>query len=348
MKIRSLLIFAVLVTAVLFSGGLVKASTTPTCPSGMTWDASLSLCTGLPTCPTGMTWNTTGQFADSCTGLPTCPTGMTWNTTGQFADSCTGGNQPCPYGENWNASWNVCTAIQNCPYGENWNASWNVCTAIQNCPYGENWNASLNLCTAPTSSSTCIANSNCSIGQTCVSGFCESGTLPGTACTAQGVCVQSNTSDGSGCTVGNNSKCVSCNNTTKTCVRGIYDGSKCVLGTTCNNPPSTQIACIGAAVNARETAVDAAMAAYTASVNSAYSARATALQSAYQLTTLTTVQAADKAAWTSFNTSVKTARSTWLVARNTAWATYVKVGTACKAVSGTGDGIYSEYELSGQ
>jgi len=110
---------------------------------------------------------------------------------------------------------------------------------------------------------------------------------------------------------------------------------------------TTKIACVGTAVNARETAIDAAMTTFTAADNAAYNARATALQQAYALTTLSAVKAAVKTAWSTFSKSEKTARSAWQTARNSAWATYRTTAVACKAPAGTGDGVDSGLEASG-
>ncbi len=113
------------------------------------------------------------------------------------------------------------------------------------------------------------------------------------------------------------------------------------------SPVAAKIACVGAAVNTREQAIDAAMTAFTVSSNAAYAARATALQQAYTNTTLAAVRAAVKVAWSDFNTSMKAARKTWLAARNDAWSAYGKAAAACKAPGGTGDGAHISSEASG-
>ena len=110
-------------------------------------------------------------------------------------------------------------------------------------------------------------------------------------------------------------------------------------------PPT--IACVGTAVNTRETAIDKAMTAFTGAMNAAYAARATALQSAYGLTTASTAKAAVKTAWSTFNASAKTARKAWLASRNAAWAAYRTTAVACKAPAGVGDGANSGSEASG-
>jgi hypothetical protein len=101
-------------------------------------------------------------------------------------------------------------------------------------------------------------------------------------------------------------------------------------------------------VNAREQALGTAMTAYTTSLTSAYTARAAALQAVYNLGTLAEIKSAAKAAWTTFSESKKAARLAWQTARNNAWKAYRTTATACKAPSGTGDGIRSGRELIGQ
>ncbi len=122
-----------------------------------------------------------------------------------------------------------------------------------------------------------------------------------------------------------------------------------ICNITVNENIQDEITCMGNAVNTREQALITAMTAYTASLNSAYSARATALRAAYAITTgLADVKSARKTAWNTFNSSKKAARITWRDARNAAWALYRTTAIACKAPSGTGDGIFSGFEAIGQ
>ena len=72
---------------------------------------------------------------------------------------------------------------------------------------------------------------------------------------------------------------------------------------------SAVLACVSDAVNVRETAIDAAMTTYTAAVNAAYTTRASALKAAYSSTSVASIKAGIKAAWSAFNTSVRTARA---------------------------------------
>ena len=118
-------------------------------------------------------------------------------------------------------------------------------------------------------------------------------------------------------------------------------------GTSTSASITTKIACIGAAVNAREVAIDSAVTAFTSADNAAYAARATALGQAYTQTTLSAVKTGVKAAWATFSSSEKTARTAWKTARDAAWSQYHTAAMACKAPTGTGDSMNSTSEASG-
>jgi len=150
----------------------------------------------------------------------------------------------------------------------------------------------------------------------------------GTACNVSGQCVPSAGGDSSGCAISDNTR------------KGNVKCTPAIIA-------KAQIACIGVAVNTRETTVGTALAAYTTSLNNAYTTRASALQLAYQLTTLKEVQNTVKTTWANFNKSIKLARTTWQSVRSSAWRQYVAAANACKAPSGTGDGGYSSYEVMG-
>lgn len=111
---------------------------------------------------------------------------------------------------------------------------------------------------------------------------------------------------------------------------------------------ATTIACVGTAVSARETALDAAIATHESAVQAAYTARASALSAAYQQTTATAVRAAVKAAWSAFSTAMKNAASAWRTSRGTAWTTFRAAAKSCKAPSTISDSSMSGSEASGQ
>jgi len=99
-------------------------------------------------------------------------------------------------------------------------------------------------------------------------------------------------------------------------------------GTT--NTATIKITCVGTAVAAREAALGTAVAA------------------AYNQTTVKDVGTATRAAWKGFNTAMKNAQNAWKTAQNAAWKAYRTAAVACKAPSGTGDGINSSSEMSGR
>ena len=90
------------------------------------------------------------------------------------------------------------------------------------------------------------------------------------------------------------------------------------------------IACVGAAVAARETALITASAAETQTVAGAYTTRASALQAAYSATDAKVVRGQVKAAWDTFGTTVKGAKKTWQTGRENAWKTFRAAAKVCK------------------
>lgn len=123
----------------------------------------------------------------------------------------------------------------------------------------------------------------------------------------------------------------------------LAEGTATTIATTNAN----KIACVGAAVAIRESALVSAMTAYTSGMNTAHATRATALASAYSQTTAAGVRTAVKAAWSAFNTSVKNARRAWQKAKNDAWKAYRTSAVACKPFEGLGDGSNSGSEMNG-
>jgi hypothetical protein len=124
-------------------------------------------------------------------------------------------------------------------------------------------------------------------------------------------------------------------------------GGATTTTTTTTSSAATKIACVGAAVNAREQAISSAEQTFSTASSAAYSARASALQQAYTATTYKDVRAAVKAAWTAFSSAERAAHKDWVKARDGAWKTYRTAAVACKAQAGTGDGVHSDAEVSG-
>lgn len=94
---------------------------------------------------------------------------------------------------------------------------------------------------------------------------------------------------------------------------------------------TTKIACVGAAVNAREQALDAGYSTYASAMNAAYQARATALSQAYQATSSKQVWQGTHAAWVAFDSAAKSAGEAWKSTRTGAWSTFDSAAAACKA-----------------
>lgn len=117
--------------------------------------------------------------------------------------------------------------------------------------------------------------------------------------------------------------------------------------TTTSTEIASKIGCVGTAVSAREVTLAGGMTTYTAALNAAYAARGTALKAAYTNTTRESVRIAVRAAWSTFNASVKSARSSWKSTRDGAWKTYRAAAHACKAPSKIGDGGNADSEIRG-
>ncbi len=96
---------------------------------------------------------------------------------------------------------------------------------------------------------------------------------------------------------------------------------------------SIMIACVGKAVEARETAVSTAFDTYSSTIKTALQTRAQALKQAWSLTTTKEIQTAVKAAWkTAFEARLK-AKSEHKKAVNSAWAQFNTARKTCKATS---------------
>lgn len=108
-----------------------------------------------------------------------------------------------------------------------------------------------------------------------------------------------------------------------------------------------KISCVGMAVNIREQAINNAVTKFTTEFSSAYSARASALKNAYALTNTKDVKGAIKTAWSSFNSSIKTARKNWQTSKNAAWTQFKTASVACKAPAETSDSANSSSEFVG-
>ncbi len=97
------------------------------------------------------------------------------------------------------------------------------------------------------------------------------------------------------------------------------------------------IACVAAAVSARETSLSTGAALQTQAVAAAYTARAAALTAAYTGTDATAVKTAVKKAWSDFATATKGAKLTWQKNKESSWKTYKESVKACKGAEGITD-----------
>lgn len=111
---------------------------------------------------------------------------------------------------------------------------------------------------------------------------------------------------------------------------------------------STDIACVAAAVSAREAALSAGIQTHGNAVASAYTARATALGEAYRATSTPTIRHSVKKVWDTFNTTVRAARKSWHTARDGAWSQFRTAIKSCKASGDVLDTAHVSSEPRGE
>lgn len=92
---------------------------------------------------------------------------------------------------------------------------------------------------------------------------------------------------------------------------------------------SIDIACIAAAVAAREAALGTAASGNAQALTSAYSARASALASAYTQTGNEAIKKAVKSSWANFGAALRLAQRSWKGAQKTAWTQFKTAIKAC-------------------
>ena len=94
---------------------------------------------------------------------------------------------------------------------------------------------------------------------------------------------------------------------------------------------SADLACVAAAVAAREAALSAGVKTHGEAVAGAYGERATTLADAYALTGgNSAIRDAVKRAWESFNAAIRTTRKRWQEARDKAWKQFRTAIKSCK------------------
>src|SRR3989344_1305136 len=85
---------------------------------------------------------------------------------------------------------------------------------------------------------------------------------------------------------------------------------------------SFDVACIAAAVAAREAGLGIAAGANAEALTSAYSARASALASAYSQTGNEAIKKSVKSSWANFGAALRLAQRGWKNVQNTAWTQF--------------------------
>lgn len=92
---------------------------------------------------------------------------------------------------------------------------------------------------------------------------------------------------------------------------------------------SIDIACVAAAVAAREAALGTAASGNAEALTSAYSARASALASAYSQTDNEAIKKSVKSSWANFGAALRLAQRGWKNAQKTAWTQFKTALKAC-------------------
>lgn len=90
------------------------------------------------------------------------------------------------------------------------------------------------------------------------------------------------------------------------------------------------IACVKAAVAARENSLSSAASTQSQAVAAAYTTRAAALDAAYSASDPKTVKQNSKKAWDEFSKIVKGAKQTWQRSKENSWKTFKDAVKACK------------------
>lgn len=143
--------------------------TSPTCPSGTTFDGATDTCWTDYTisCPSGMTYD---SAAGMCVAAPACANGLHDTVT----DVCyQASSSSCPSGYTNNGG--ICAKTPSCPTEGTYDSGIDLCAAAAtfSCPAGYTWNAV---------NSVCIATPSCANGGTLnsLTDTCQS--VPGSTC----------------------------------------------------------------------------------------------------------------------------------------------------------------------
>ena len=114
-----------------------------------------------------------------------------------------------------------------------------------------------------------------------------------------------------------------------------------------NTSSAAVLACVSAAVDARETSLNAGITTHGQALNTAYTTRAAALHSAYAAGTNDQVKSAIKVAWTAFRSSIMDVNKAWVTSKSSAWTQFRTAVKACKASTTISDGNNSSMEAVG-
>ncbi len=108
------------------------------------------------------------------------------------------------------------------------------------------------------------------------------------------------------------------------------------------------IACVSAAVDARERAIVSAETTFTSALNTAYSTRASALHSAYAESRTEAIRSAVNTAWKAFTTATRDAQKKWKEGQNAAWKQFNTALRTCKAPNSVSDSKKASSEVRGE
>lgn len=115
-------------------------------------------------------------------------------------------------------------------------------------------------------------------------------------------------------------------------------------GTSTRQIQAVDVACVQAAISARELALSSAATTQSQAVIAAYAARASALSAAYTGTDPKVIKKNVKSAWEAFSTATKNAKKTWQRGRENTWNTFRTAVKACKGGESVSDSTNASVE----
>ena len=121
------------------------------------------------------------------------------------------------------------------------------------------------------------------------------------------------------------------------------EGTSVSAGMNVKADKTVDVACVQAAVDAREQSIMSAWVSYNTSMTAAFSTRALALHAAWGMTDASARKTAIKAAWSAFAASRKSAMQAHKTAKQAAWKTFRTAAKSCK-----GGAAQASVEASGE